>query len=133
MYVLLLFALLGTAYLLVHSGLRRGRRYLVWAGALLGTATALLFAGMDLWGEALWFGALGYGPRFWTILGAQATTTAAGALTALVLVSLLNTPARRVLPAISPWVELVGPSAEAPGDGSPGSPACSSSTGAWPG
>ena len=108
MYVLLLLALLGTAYLLVHSGLRRGRRYLVWAGALLGTATVLLFAGMDLWGEALWFSALGYGPRFWTILGAQATTTAAGAVTALVLVSLLNTPARRVLPAISPWVELVG-------------------------
>jgi hypothetical protein len=72
MYVLLLLALLAAGVVLARAGVARSRPALVWAGALVGAATLALFSGMSLWADALWFHALGYGPRFWTFLSCQA-------------------------------------------------------------
>jgi uncharacterized membrane protein (UPF0182 family) len=108
MYVLVLIVMLGVGGALARLGFAKGRPMLVWAGALVALATLALFASMSLWGEALWFHAAGYGGRFWTFIGAQVSTMVVGALIALVLVLLINTPARRLRPTVSPLAELVG-------------------------
>jgi len=106
MYLLALIALLVAGAALANAGLVRGRTGLVWMGCLVGVGTLALFAGMDLWAEGLWFHAVGYGPRFWIFIAARAATVVAGAVIAAAAVLLLNTPARRLRPVISPWVEL---------------------------
>ena len=107
MYLLLIAILLAAGLLLARLGFQRERQPLVWAGAALFVGTLILFAALDLWGEGLWFHALGYGARFWTLLGAQAGTVVAGALVALVAALLLNLPVYRLRPDLYPWVVLV--------------------------
>lgn len=108
MYVLVLILVLGVGGALARLGYSRGWPVLVWTGVLIVLSTLALFSVMDLWGEALWFHALGYGARFWTFIGAQAWTAVGGAFAALMLVLLINTPARRLRPSVTPWAELVG-------------------------
>ena len=106
MYWLLLFLLVTTGVGLARVGYRRGRLPLLWGGAGLAVATVSLFALLDFWGEALWFSAVGYGGRFWTFIGWQGSTAVFGALLAAAIAALVNTPARRLEPALSPWTEL---------------------------
>jgi uncharacterized membrane protein (UPF0182 family) len=108
MYILVLIVILGIGVALARLGFSKGRPVLVWSAVLIAFAILALFSVLSLWGEALWFHAAGYGARFWTFIGAQASTMVAGALIALVLVLLINTPARRLRPVVSPWAELVG-------------------------
>jgi uncharacterized membrane protein (UPF0182 family) len=94
MYFLLLALLLiggGTA---ARRGIATDRRWLAWAGIVVVATTIGLFAILELWGEALWFDAVGYAGRFWTFLGAAATLALAGACLALVGVALLALPLR---------------------------------------
>jgi uncharacterized membrane protein (UPF0182 family) len=108
MYFFVLIVMLGVGAAFARVGFSRGRSVLVWAGVLIALGTLALFSVMSLWGEALWFHAVGYGARFWTFIGAQAWTAIAGAFAALALVFLINTPARRLRPGVTPWAELVG-------------------------
>jgi uncharacterized membrane protein (UPF0182 family) len=107
MYSLLLLLLVGVGVALARFGHRSGRRPLLWSGIALAAGTVLCFALLDFWGEALWFGAVGYGERFWTFIGWQGSTAVAGALFAAAVVALVNTPARRLEPAVSPWAEFI--------------------------
>lgn len=106
MYVLLLILFLGIGAILTRMGFARQRPLLFWSGILVFLATLAFFSVLDFWGEALWFHAAGYGARFWTLIGAKAAAIAAGALAALVLVFLINIPARRLRPEVFPWAEI---------------------------
>jgi uncharacterized membrane protein (UPF0182 family) len=107
MYSLIFILLVAAGVALARHGYRHDRRPLLWGGIGLAAATVLLFGVLDFWGEALWFSAVGYGGRFWTFISWQGSTAVVGALLAAAVVALLDTPARRLQPALSPWAELV--------------------------
>jgi len=106
MYWLLFFLLVAAGLGLARVGYRGGRSPLLWGGIGLAVSTVTLLALLDFWGEALWFSAVGYGGRFWTFIGWQGSAAVFGALLAAAIVALVNTPARRLQPALSPWAEL---------------------------
>jgi uncharacterized membrane protein (UPF0182 family) len=81
---------MGVAFALFVTGLRKGRHGRMINGVLLGVLTVLFFGLLSLWGEMLWFGALGYSPRFWKILGTRISLTAVGALFGALMVYLLT-------------------------------------------
>ncbi|NBC48442.1 MAG: UPF0182 family protein [Gammaproteobacteria bacterium] len=107
MYLILFFGLIGAGLMLVRLGISRRRPLLTWAGGALAVVTVAVFLLLDVWGEALWFDAVGFADRFWTFVSARAYTAGFGALLALVAIALLATAARRLTPAISPWTEGV--------------------------
>ncbi|MGD8310091.1 MAG: UPF0182 family protein, partial [Chromatiales bacterium] len=106
MYNVVLFGLTLLGLWLARRGFVGERPVLLWGGSGLVVATLGLFSVLSLWGEGLWFHALGYGARFWTFLGAQAGTAAAGALVAAGGVHLLGRASRGGAPSLSPWIEL---------------------------
>lgn len=85
MYVLTFVLLLAAGLGSVWYGIKRrdGRR--VWAGAAVLVLGLGAFGLMSLWGEMLWFEALGFERRFWLFLGAWAGTLLAGAAVAAAL------------------------------------------------
>lgn len=107
MYTLILFLLLSVGLALIIAGVAKRHRLLVGTGFVFCAGTASFFSVLGLWGEALWFHALGYGARFWTFLGAQAAVAALGATAGALVVWAFNTPARRLLPVVSPVAELL--------------------------
>jgi uncharacterized membrane protein (UPF0182 family) len=62
------------------------------------TASLLFFVLLSFWGEMLWFDAVGYGSRFWTLIWARAGALAFGAGSAFLGVHLLTAslPARPI-------------------------------------
>lgn len=97
MYVLLLGLLLGLGGWQAARGAARERRGQMWLGATIAGAGLALFGLMSFWGELLWFEAVGYLGRFWTILGAQAYALGLGAAVAGLLGALLSAGAGRHL------------------------------------
>jgi uncharacterized membrane protein (UPF0182 family) len=108
MYLLLIGLLLLAGGVAVRAGISRRRAWLSWSGGVLIATTLALFGVLDLWGEALWFHAVGYGGRFWTFIGAAAVLFVGGALFALVAVWLLTLPLRGRQPRLRPWALLAG-------------------------
>lgn len=107
MYLILFFGLIAAGLTLARFGVARKQPPLSWSGGALVVLTTCLFLVLDLWGEVLWFDAVGFADRFWTFISARAYTAGVGALLAFVAIALLATPARRLTPAISPWTEGV--------------------------
>ena len=97
MYWLILFSLVGVGGWLLRSRppapLRR------FAGGLLLAATLAGFGLLSLWGELLWFEALGYSRRFWIFIGSQTGAALAGALLAAAVTALLTRPLTGARPA----------------------------------
>jgi uncharacterized membrane protein (UPF0182 family) len=83
MYLLILAALVGTGAWWMQRGLRSAHLPSIIAGAALTAVTAGFFAFLSFWGEALWFEALGYSDRFWTVLDAQCASMLGGAALAV--------------------------------------------------
>jgi uncharacterized membrane protein (UPF0182 family) len=79
MYVLIILSFVAAGSWVVRRGLREHSRRLVYAGAAVILATVAFFGSLSLWGEMLWFDALGYRARFWTFINAQAALAAIGA------------------------------------------------------
>ncbi|MFZ0426679.1 MAG: UPF0182 family protein [Acidobacteriota bacterium] len=71
MYILLLLLLIGLAAILVSSGIRRHQRRRVYLGVAVAALTICFFSLLDFWTEMLWFDALGFGRRFWTVVWAE--------------------------------------------------------------
>lgn len=107
MYIAIIAILLGLGSLLVARGARRGRMGGVVLGALVVAATLALFGVMEIWGEALWFEALGYGERFWIEVVARVVAAAAGGLVAGLLSWLLVRPFRGMGGRYR-WLPLLG-------------------------
>ncbi|MEJ2589799.1 MAG: UPF0182 family protein [Candidatus Thiodiazotropha sp.] len=108
MYLLLLLILVAPGTWAVYRGYRHHSPLVSGAGVAWILATLGLFSLLDLWGELLWFQALGYTSRFWRFLIAQCAMLAFGGLVGFLGVYLLNTPLRRRLPQFFPWAELAG-------------------------
>ena len=106
MYLLLFFLLVGAGIALARAGYVKGRAGWLWGGGALAVGTLVLFPLLGFWAEALWFHAVGFGGRFWTFVGARLLTAVLAALAAGVVAWLLLRPARRLLPALSPWAAL---------------------------
>ena len=68
MYILIYLIALAASVGLFSFGLRRRSIPIAAAGAILAIAVIAFFSTLSLWGEALWFYALGYPQRFWTAL-----------------------------------------------------------------
>ncbi|MBK1633358.1 hypothetical protein CKO31_21905 [Thiohalocapsa halophila] len=106
MYLLLFFLLVGAGIALARAGYVKGRAGWLWGGGALAVGTLVLFPLLGFWAEALWFHAVGFGGRFWTFVGARLLMAVLAALAAGVVAWLLLRPARRLLPALSPWAAL---------------------------
>jgi hypothetical protein len=105
MYAILLLGLLGLGVFLLARGIvaRRPPRIALGAGVI--AATLLFFAFMSLWGEALWFGAVGYSARFWTVFWTQVLCAAGGAVLAAAVVRFLTRPVEaRLVPRLATLV-----------------------------
>jgi uncharacterized membrane protein (UPF0182 family) len=90
MYLVLQLLLCGGGLALAVNGFKKGRPGRIGAGVAILLLTLLFFALVAFWGEWLWFGAIGYDARFWTVVWIRAGTTLAGALLGLVGVFLLT-------------------------------------------
>jgi len=92
MYSVVIIILIGLAFLLAVSGIRKGRRGRIASGAILFVATILFFRFMDFWGEYLWFAAIGFPDRFWVEVLAKAGFFLGGAVAGLILTWILTWP-----------------------------------------
>jgi uncharacterized membrane protein (UPF0182 family) len=106
MYLLLFFLLVGAGAGLARAGYVASRPAWLWGGVALALVTLVLFPLLGFWADALWFHAMGFARRFWTFVGAGVLTAIIGAVAAGLGVLLLLRPARRLLPALSPWAAL---------------------------
>ena len=89
MFTIIFLILLGIGIFTFFAGLRQRQKGKAALGILIFTATIFFFWFLDFWGEKLWFDALGYNDRFWTLFFVQIGFTAAGALLAALFVYLL--------------------------------------------
>ncbi len=78
MYLLLLLGLLAAAAWLVSVGIARHQRNRIALGMVTGVAALAFFALLTFWAEMLWFGALGYGARFWAMVTFRVGTALGG-------------------------------------------------------
>ncbi|MGD8843269.1 MAG: UPF0182 family protein, partial [Gammaproteobacteria bacterium] len=85
MYILILLCFVTVGGWFIRHGLRLGDRRRLVAGIFILISGAGLFGFMSLWGEMLWFEALGLERRFWLLLGGQAAALVGGAVTAAAL------------------------------------------------
>ncbi|MBD3219809.1 hypothetical protein GF314_01080, partial [bacterium] len=93
MYIALqLILVVAGVLLLVHGGRQRRWSLGIAGGAIL-VGTWIFFEILDLWGEYLWFEALGFADRFWTVTLTQWGLAAAGAAVGAVVVAVLTRPA----------------------------------------
>lgn len=90
MYIVILTLLLLPAAGLLLSGLQHRQAGRVAAGAVIGAAALLFFWFMGFWGEKLWFDALGYSQRFWTLWLTRAALTTGAALFGYLIVFVLT-------------------------------------------
>jgi len=97
MYTAILLILLAIAIFALITGINRKSVGLGATGLLIGVLTGLFFWFMNFWGEKLWFDAIGYTQRFWTVFNAKIGFLVLGAFTSCIIVYLLTffIPARR--------------------------------------
>jgi uncharacterized membrane protein (UPF0182 family) len=89
MYIILFIVLLASAVGIIIHGLSTKHIIRTSIGVALGVFTFFLFWFMGFWGELLWFDAIGYPERFWTVVLAKLWLSLAGGLLgAIVLVAL---------------------------------------------
>ncbi len=108
MYGVLLFVLIAAGAMLLVAALAGGRRWLAAAGALVIVATVALFGLMDLWGEMLWFEAVGYADRFWTMIVSATLAGVVGAAIGWLVVYVLTWPIPKHPATACIWPELAG-------------------------
>ena len=106
MYIALLVLLIALGGAVVFNGLHRRRPKTLLIGSLVLVLTGLFFGLLSFWGEMLWFEELGQSERFWTVVFAQGTFAAVGALVGglAVLILTLPIPVQTALARIWPAV-----------------------------
>ncbi len=108
MYLILLAALVGSGAWLVMGGVRRSHRPQIRLGICWLVVTVLLFALLSFWAEMLWFGAVGYADRFWTLVATRVGMLALGAALGGLGVHLLTSPLAKTGTASRTSLDLVG-------------------------
>ena len=107
MYVALLLGLLAIAGLVIARGVQLGRLRRILAGAGLAVLTLLFFAFLSLWGEVLWFRAIGYERRFWVQIAAQIGFGLSAAAASAAVTYLLTLRVSRRSKLVRIWPETV--------------------------
>lgn len=105
MYVLLVVALLGAGAWMVRWGIRTHHSSVLRLGLTWSVTSILFFVSLSFWAELLWFEAVGYSGRFWTLLWMRIATFIFGAALGFTGVYLLTRSMpvigfRRVIPAL---------------------------------
>lgn len=90
MYTVLWMILLGLALFLTVNGVVRQKKTWIGLGIVLGVFSVFFFWLMSFWGEMLWFDALGYTDRFWTVFIGKLGTASAGGIIGLAVMFLLT-------------------------------------------
>jgi len=90
MYTALLLALIGLAGFLLIVGIGKRNKSQALLGALIFVFTVFFFWFLGFWGEFLWFDALGYEGRFWTVVLTKTGAFFAGALFGLFAIYFLT-------------------------------------------
>ncbi|MDY7108440.1 MAG: UPF0182 family protein [Planctomycetota bacterium] len=107
MYVLLLLAIIAVGLAIGAWGLIRRGWGRVATGCAIILAGILFFSLLGFWSEMLWFEALGYGGRFWTVVWTRVLLFVAGAAASAALVYLLTLPIPRDRRAARIWPEAL--------------------------
>ncbi len=94
MYIALLLILIGLSGYLALSGIRGHQKGRVYLGVALAALTVCFFSFLDFWTEMLWFDALGFGRRFWTVVWAKTLLGLLAALFGFVVVFVTTLPLR---------------------------------------
>ena len=92
MYLLILLSLFALGGWVTRRGMRARSRPVAITGVIIILITIAFFGSLSLWGEMLWFEALGYKARFWTFINAQAGTAAFGSLLAALVAFVIAWP-----------------------------------------
>lgn len=108
MYVAILLALIAVSGFLVVTGATKRRRGRTILGAAMLTGTIFLFWFLGFWGEMLWFQALGYTRRFWTVVVAKLELTAIGLAFGYLFTYVLNLPIPKEHRRIRRWSRALG-------------------------
>ena len=108
MYTLLFFVFVLSGVLLLIKGVHIRRRVVGGAGIALLLAGLLLFPVLEFVAEMLWFGELGFGQRFWTVVFARVGVGVTGALVGAAVVFLLTLPVGSVRRRMRFWPAGLG-------------------------
>ena len=108
MYAALFLLLLGCGAGLIFFGLKRHDASKVFIGAAVAVFTFAFFWILDFWGEMLWFEALGYSGRFWTVVLAKIATAASMAVIGWGVVFLLTLSIPKDNGNTRRWARLIG-------------------------
>lgn len=108
MYFALFIIFAGIAAYLFFTGLNQKNKGKVWIGLMLGLVVILFPQFMEFWGEMLWFKAVGYGKRFWTVTLAEAGLAVIAFLLGAIFVYLLTFSVRAKNPLVRIMATLAG-------------------------
>ena len=95
MYVAMILVLIAISGFLLATGASRRRPGRTVLGVILLAGTIFFFWFLGFWGEMLWFQALGYARRFWTVVLAKAELTIIGLVFGYFFTFLLTLPIPR--------------------------------------
>ena len=90
MYTAIIIVLLAIAFLIFFNGIKSKSAVKIIAGILFGILSLLFFGFMDFWGEYLWFEAVGYPQRFWTLISVRSASLLGGFILGALVVQLLT-------------------------------------------
>lgn len=90
MYIALLLLVLGCAVIVAFLGFQQFNMGKIIGGTLIALAAILFFWFLGFWGELLWFAAVGYARRFWTVVLAKLGFTIFGMIIGWIIIYLLT-------------------------------------------
>lgn len=108
MYIFLLLVSLAFGIHLVRSGIARQKFGRIVVGAIFIALTLAFFGLLNFWAEMLWFDAVGYALRFWTMVFARVGTVALGGIIGLACVYAMTRPIPKHRRLARVWPELGG-------------------------
>jgi uncharacterized membrane protein (UPF0182 family) len=108
MYVAMILALIVFSGVLIATGAARRRPGRVVLGAVVLLGTIFFFWFIGFWGEMLWFQALGYTRRFWTVFVAKIELTLIGLAFGYIVMRLFMLPIPREHRSIRRVASLFG-------------------------
>jgi len=89
MYALILLIIIAAGVCAIRQGMVRSRRGMIIGGVVIPALGTVFFSALDLWGELLWFTALGLERRFWLFLDTRIGALFAGAALAALIAALI--------------------------------------------
>src|SRR6056297_2248888 len=108
MYLLIILILMGIASALIYKGIKAKQTFLSIVGGVLALLTVVLFSILDLWGEILWFEAIGYNQRIWTEITTKFGLGIAGAVAGWLILHILTLSIPGSRRAIKYFARIVG-------------------------